>query len=174
MKVIRIVAIVLGVWVLVGLSLDAAIGYFQPRGPDTVVLRTFDAARQAHETVLRVREDNGQLWLVSGQWFRGWYHRALDNADVELVRDGVVAAYHAVPVDTPEARDMLTRLELDRSGAVRYWFGRAVLTLFAPPKLVRLDPRAPQLGVTRQSIIKVWLAERLERLPSKSPTSVRS
>jgi hypothetical protein len=146
MKVIRIVAIVLGVWVLVGLSLDAAIGYFQPRGPDTVVLRTFDAARQAHETVLRVREDNGQLWLVSGQWFRGWYHRALDNADVELVRDGVVTPYHAVPVDTPEARDMLTRLERERGGAVRYWFGRAVLTLFAPPRLVRLDPRAPNAG----------------------------
>jgi len=146
MRIIRIVAIVLGVWVLLGLSLAAGIGYFQPRGPDTVVLRTFDATGQAHETVLRVREDNGQLWLVSGQWFRGWYQRALDNPDVELVRDGVVVPYGAVPVDTPEAFDMLTRLELERGGAVRYWFGRAVLTLFAPPKLVRLDPRVPNAG----------------------------
>jgi hypothetical protein len=29
-----------------------------------------------------------------------------------------------------------------------------------------LDNEAKRLGVTRQSIIKVWLAERLERLPS--------
>lgn len=29
-----------------------------------------------------------------------------------------------------------------------------------------LDCEAKRLGVTRQSIIKVWLAERLERLPS--------
>ena len=31
-----------------------------------------------------------------------------------------------------------------------------------------LDREAGKLGVTRQSIIKVWLAERLERLSSKS------
>ncbi len=32
-----------------------------------------------------------------------------------------------------------------------------------------LDNEAKRLGVTRQSIIKVWLAERLERLSSKAP-----
>jgi hypothetical protein len=35
-----------------------------------------------------------------------------------------------------------------------------------------LDREAMRLGVTRQSIIKIWLAERLERLPS-SRTDVR-
>ena len=30
-----------------------------------------------------------------------------------------------------------------------------------------LDKEASKLGVTRQSIIKVWLAERLEALPSR-------
>jgi hypothetical protein len=34
-----------------------------------------------------------------------------------------------------------------------------------------LDNEAQRLGVTRQSIIKVWLAERLERLSSKSVTN---
>jgi len=29
-----------------------------------------------------------------------------------------------------------------------------------------LDREADRLGVTRQSIIKIWLAERLERKPS--------
>ena len=32
-----------------------------------------------------------------------------------------------------------------------------------------LDREATRLGVTRQSIIKMWLAERLERLPSSHP-----
>ena len=34
-----------------------------------------------------------------------------------------------------------------------------------------LDNEAQRLGVTRQSIIKVWLAERLERLSSNSATN---
>ena len=33
----------------------------------------------------------------------------------------------------------------------------------------QLDQEANRLGVTRQSIIKVWLAERLERPKSASP-----
>jgi hypothetical protein len=36
-----------------------------------------------------------------------------------------------------------------------------------------LDNEAKRLGVTRQSIIKVWLAERLERLSSKSAPGAR-
>ncbi len=34
-----------------------------------------------------------------------------------------------------------------------------------------LDREASKLGVTRQSIIKVWLAERLERSALKHPSS---
>lgn len=33
-----------------------------------------------------------------------------------------------------------------------------------------LDHEASRLGVTRQSIIKVWLAERLEQLNANKPT----
>ncbi len=33
--------------------------------------------------------------------------------------------------------------------------------------IVSLDKEAARLGVTRQSIIKVWLAERLEHTPGK-------
>ena len=33
-----------------------------------------------------------------------------------------------------------------------------------------LDKEAKRLGVTRQSIIKVWLAERLERSHTKEPS----
>ena len=33
--------------------------------------------------------------------------------------------------------------------------------------IASLDKEAKHLGVTRQSIIKVWLAERLEKLPDR-------
>ncbi|MCP5123508.1 MAG: CopG family transcriptional regulator [Pseudomonadales bacterium] len=33
--------------------------------------------------------------------------------------------------------------------------------------IISLDKEAARLGVTRQSIIKVWLAERLEHTPNK-------
>jgi len=141
MRFVRIVAIVFGVYVALGLLFDAAIGYFQPHPGGTAVLRTLDSDGRAQETVLGLLQDNGQLWVESGHWFRGWYHRVLANPDVELIRDGKAAPYRAVPLDTPEAVDLVERLMGKGKGA-RYWVMRAML-LFAPIKPVRLDPRPP-------------------------------
>ena len=88
MKVIRIVAIVLGIYVAVGLVLEGAIGYSQPQTGSTAVLRTYDADGQFHDTVLGLLDDGGQLWVESGHWFRGRYHRVVSNPEVELVRGG--------------------------------------------------------------------------------------
>ncbi len=137
----EIVAIVLASYVALGLGVDAAIGCFQPEAEGTAILRTFDASGQSEDTVLGLLDDDGQLWVESGHWFRGWYHRAVANPDVELVRGGETAAYRATPVDTPEAVDTVTRLMGKGSGA-GYWIGRTLL-LYAPIKPMRLDPRAP-------------------------------
>lgn len=141
MKVVRILAILLGIYVALGLSLDAAIGYFQPQQGNTAVLRTFGPDGAPRDTVLALLEDGDQLWVESGHWFRGWYHRVRANPDVELVRGGVARPYRAVPLDSPEA---LARVEelMGRGHGSRYWVARAML-LFAPIKPVRLDPRAP-------------------------------
>lgn len=139
MKIARIVAIVLGVYVILGLVLDAAIGYFQPQRGNTAVLRTFDEGGQSKDTVLALLEDNGQLWVESGHWFRGWYNRVKANPDVELVRGGQAAPYRAVPMDSPEALDQVTKL-MGKGDGARYWVARTML-LFAPIKPVRLDPR---------------------------------
>ena len=139
MKIVRIAAIVLGVYISVGLLLDAAIGVFQPQSGATAVLRTFDESGQPTDTVLGLLDDDGQLWVESGHWFRGWYHRAVANPEVELVREGGTTAYRAVPVDTDQAVDTVTRLMGKGEGA-GYWVGRTML-LWAPIKPVRLDPR---------------------------------
>jgi hypothetical protein len=139
MKVVRMFAILFGVYLLLGLSLDAAIGYFQPQRQGTVVLRTFDTAGGSKDTVLGLRDDNGQLWVESGHWFRGWYKRVLANPNVELVRDGKELPYRAAPDDSPETVERLKRLMGKGEGA-GYWVTRALL-LWAPIKPVRLDPR---------------------------------
>ncbi len=140
MRIVRIGAIVLGVYVGLGLLLDGAIGYFQPQSGTTAVLRTFDESGEPRDTVLGLLDDEGQLWVESGHWFRGWYHRAVANPEIELVREGRTTAYLAVPVDTPEAVDTVTRL-MGKGDGAGYWVGRTML-LWAPIKPLRLDPRA--------------------------------
>ena len=138
-RVVRIAAIALAIYIALGLAMDAAIGIFQPQTETTAVLRTFDASGKPVDTVLSLHDDGGQLWVESGHWFRGWYHRALANPDVELVIGGEARPYRAVPVDTDEAVDKVTRL-MGKGSSAGYWFGRAML-LWAPIKPVRLDPR---------------------------------
>lgn len=141
MKIVRVVAIAFGIYVALGLVLDAAIGRFQPQMETTAVLRTFDASGKPQETVLSLLDDGGQLWVESGHWFRGWYRRVVANPDVELVRAGRTEAYRAVPLDSDEAIETVTRLMGKGQGA-GYWVGRVML-LWAPIKPVRLDPRTP-------------------------------
>ena len=142
MKIIRIVAIIMGVYVVLGLAIDGAIGYFQPQSETTAVLRTFDEAGNPQEAVLSLLDDGGTLWVESGHWFRGWYHRLLIKPEVELVRGGEVGAYRAVPVDTPEALERVTKL-MGKGESAGYYVSRAML-LFAPIKPVRLDPRTEE------------------------------
>jgi len=85
-------------------------------------------------------DDDGTLWIQSGHHFRGWYHRLLLDPEVELVRNGEVRAYRAVPVDTPEAEARVRVLLKQRTGPVRFYLIRTFL-LFADMKPVRLDPR---------------------------------
>jgi hypothetical protein len=58
----------------------------------------------------------------------------------ELVRDGELAPYHAVPLDTPEAEARIKDLLKERVGELKFYVIRTVL-LFADMKPVRLDAR---------------------------------
>ena len=145
MKAIRILALALGVYVLVGLLFEASTAYFQRQTPGfTVVLRSFDESGHAHDTVLALHDDEGQLWVESGHWFRGWYHRLRANPDVELIRDGQALAYRATPVDTPEEVERMKQ-RMGKGQGATYWVFRALL-LWAPVKPVRLDPRPEAAG----------------------------
>lgn len=58
---------------------------------------------------------------------------------------------------------------LDRSRANRPGLEQRRVNVDFPVWMIEsLDREAGHLGVTRQSIIKLWIAERLERLPAES------
>jgi hypothetical protein len=142
-RIARALALVLAGFVALALGIDALVGLSQPAlepGAAEGVLRTFDEAGNPHENRLVVVDDGGTLWIQSGHHFRGWYHRLLRNPEVELVRNGELRAYRAVPLDTPETEARVMGLLKQRNGAFRFYLIRALL-LFADVKPVRLDPR---------------------------------
>jgi hypothetical protein len=152
-RLVRALVLAVAAFVVLALGLDAMVAVFQPtvQSQETeCVLRTFDENGKAHENRLALVEDGGTLWIQSGHHFRGWYHRLVRNPDVELVRNGEVRAYHAVPIDTPETEARMKTLMKQRSGALRFYLIRTLL-LFPDMKPVRLDPReASPLGDDRR------------------------
>ena len=87
-------------------------------------------------------ENTDAVSILDGRCdFRRWYDELSRNPEVELVREGDVERYRAVPVDTPEARDRMTELMRSRAGPLQYGLMRAVW-FFAEIKPVRLDPPA--------------------------------
>lgn len=143
-RAVRAGAFAVAGFAVVALLLDGLAGLVQPAldpGGAEGVLRTTDEEGVTHETRLAVFDDEGgAVWIQSGHHFRGWYERIERNPDVELVRDGVVHPFRAVPLETPEAKEHVRRLIRERVGVVGFWAIRTFL-LFAEIKPVRLDPR---------------------------------
>jgi CopG antitoxin of type II toxin-antitoxin system len=67
-----------------------------------------------------------------------------------------------------EGADMTASLDLSKAKRVLLEHKRVNVD-FPTWMIESLDREAGKLGVTRQSIIKVWLAERLENSASKMP-----
>ncbi len=112
-----------------------AFAAFQPEniGGATIVITTTGADGESYDRVLSPIDDDGQLVVAANHWPRAWYHRALENPDVRVTREGEITDYRAVPV-SEEERERL----LDESGfpLVAY-----VFTGFAPRQFLRLEQR---------------------------------
>ena len=68
--------------------------------------------------------------------------------------------------DFDEGKDVSAALDLSKARRPKQAHKRVNVD-FPTWMIEMLDQEAGRLGVTRQSIIKIWLAERLERLASK-------
>ena len=131
--------ILLGSYLFVGLLFGGAVRYLQPEDGGTAVLITFDSDDSAYDTVVRpVEDENGRIWILSGQWFRSWYNRALATPAVKLQRNETSISYRAVPVEDNEEVEMvltLRRGDVSTTGAFLY----QALLLFAPVKILKLE-----------------------------------
>ncbi|MBM4382607.1 MAG: hypothetical protein FJ091_04485 [Deltaproteobacteria bacterium] len=133
MKVVRVIAIVLVVYVAIVAIFESLIGYLQPAGDGTLVITTFDADGAAHDRVVSKLDVDGALYVAANHWPRAWYSRALAKPEVEATIDGEKRAYSAVPVTGAEHDHVNTQKAL---GLVF-----RVLTGFPPRYFLRLDPR---------------------------------
>jgi hypothetical protein len=133
MKVWKVVAILVLVYVAIVATFESLIGYLQPAGGSTVVITTFDADGSPHERVVSGLTSNGQLYVAANHWPRAWYRRALERPEVQVTADGAKRDYRAVCVTGAE-RD---RVESEYPHGMVFLF----LTGFPPRHFLRLDPR---------------------------------
>jgi F420H(2)-dependent quinone reductase len=133
MKLFKIAAIVVVVYVGIVAAFESLIGYLQPAGGSTLVITTFDGGGAAHDRVVSRLESGGQLYVAANHWPRAWYRRALKNPEVQATFDGQKRDYRAVPVTGAEHE----RVDADNSLGVFF----RILTGFPPRYFVRLEPR---------------------------------
>lgn len=133
MRIVKIVAIALLVWVGVVAAFESFLGIVQPQSGTTIVITTIDADGAAQDRVVSPIENGGQLYVAANHWPRSWYNRALRNPDVQVTADGQTRHYRAVPVTGAEH----DRLADEHAHSV----GFRILTGFPPRYFLRLEPR---------------------------------
>jgi len=133
MKVLKVAAIVVLVYVGIVVAFESLIGTLQPTAGSTLVITTFDGDGTPHDRVVSRLESDGRLYVAANHWPRAWYERALRNPDVQVTLDGIEGDYRAVPVTGAEHE----RVRNENGLGVFF----RILTGFPPRHFVRLDPR---------------------------------
>ena len=132
MKAAKLIALAFLVYVGIIVAFESLLGYFQPAGQTSLVITTTAEDGTPHDRVVARLESNGQLYVAANHWPRAWYHRALENPNVQVTLDGEKGNYRAVPV-TDEEDD---RVDGEHGLGIVF----RILTGFPPRYLVRLDP----------------------------------
>jgi hypothetical protein len=135
MKVLKILAILVAVYVGIVVLFESLLGWVQPSGGGTVVITTFEPDGTAHDRVVSRIDHDGKLYIAANHWPRAWYHRVLVNPKMQVTADGAKGDYTAVPVSGEEYD------RVNSAHALPVFF--RILTGFPKRLLVRLDPRSP-------------------------------
>jgi hypothetical protein len=90
---------------------------------EVVVLRSFDAQGQAHETKLWAVEHDGSVFVRVANPRRHWYRRLLVEPHAELVRGGRTTPVRAEPGESPELRAAIDARFREKYGAIDWWYG---------------------------------------------------
>jgi hypothetical protein len=129
---LKIIAIVLGIYVGIVVAFESLLGYFQPADQSTLVITTIDANGEGHDRVVAQLRSNGQLYVAANHWPRAWFRQVSMNPQVQIEMDGVKEDYSAVVVSAGEH----DRVDSDNS----LGFVFRLLTGFPPRYFVSLDP----------------------------------
>ena len=138
MKALKRAAIVFLVYIGIVVAFESMVvigGNFQITdiGIPVLVITTTAGDATTNDRVLARVESNGQLFVSANHWPRAWYHRALENPNVQVTLDGEKADYLAVPASEEE----IDRISVEHSFPIAARF----LTGFPPRSFLRLDPR---------------------------------
>ena len=132
MQIANVLLIIVLVYIGFVAVAEALIGYIQPNMDGGVRLTTTDAEGRTSDRMLALARLDGQLYIASNHWLRGWYHQTLAEPSVLAEVDGVQAAYSAVPIEGEERARV--------SDSYRMGFVLRFICGFAPSKFLRLDP----------------------------------
>ena len=138
MKVLKWLGVVVAVYVGFVVAFETLfLGLYQPglgsSGIPMLVITTTDDSGVSRERRLARFETDGKLYVSAHHWTRGWHSRALENPNVRVEIDSVVADYLAVPVEGEE----FERVAGEHPLPLRFLF----LMGFPPPRdILRLDP----------------------------------
>lgn len=132
MKLWKILAALVVLYVVVVAAFESLLGWYQPQGGNTVVITTTDDSGATRDRVVSRLDSDGKLYVAANHWPRAWYRHALERPAVQVTIDGQRADYTAVAV-TPKEHE---RLQAEHPHSL----GFRMLTGFPPRRFVRLDP----------------------------------
>jgi hypothetical protein len=131
-KIVKIVAVVVGIYAALVALFETWLGYSQPMGGNTIVITTTDDDGVKKDRVVSGLEADGALYVAANHWPRAWYRQVLKRPEVEVTANGEKKSYRAVEVEGEEFDRVNEAHPL--GPMIR------VLTGFPPRRLVRLDP----------------------------------
>ena len=99
--IIRIVAVLFGIYILIVVAFESLLGYYQPQGGNTIVITTYDGS-EGSERVVTELASNGQRYIAVNHWPRAWYYRLLDNPRITVAKEDEVTEHVAVAVEGVE------------------------------------------------------------------------
>jgi len=138
MKVLKWLGVIFAVYVAFVVAFETLfLGLYQPElgntGLPMLVITTTNDSGVSRERRLARFETDEKLYVSAHHWPRGWYKRALENPNVSVEVDGVVADYLAVPVEGKE----FERVAVEHPLPLSFLFVMG----FPPPRdILRLDP----------------------------------
>lgn len=104
-------------------ALLGLVSWYALEGRDVAVLRTRAADGSFEETRVWVAEEGGQLYLEAATPERPWYQSLRLDSEVELMHQGELRRYRAVPQPGPEGHARIRALLRAKYGWADWWVG---------------------------------------------------